>query len=244
MGVSGKLLSCAAVAIAVASCAKPSGDGAVPAASVSPPTSAAVSSSVPAAPSATAPTGFDDSLFAGAAGGTIVGQILDGAGKPVRGAVAYVKSGVPDSAKFHAPAEPLVVDQRDKAFQPGVLPVLVGTTVDFRNDDPVMHNVYSRSTAKTFDLGTYSNKDKKATTFDTPGRVDIFCAIHTNMHAVVLVLKNPYFATTDARGHFEIQGVPAGPYSVAVWTDVAKEQEIAVDVSANGPAIVKATLPK
>jgi plastocyanin len=171
--------------------------------------------------------------------GVLGGQVLDPTGHAVAGAVAHVKSGLPP-ANYAAPKEPLVVDQRDKAFSPAVLPVLVGSTVAFRNSDPVLHNVYSRSESKTFDLGAYSGSQIKSTVFDKVGRVDVFCAIHTNMHTVVLVLDNPYFATTDARGYFEIKGLPDGSYAVAMWTDTRGEIEAQATVGAGRPGVVRA----
>ena len=91
------------------------------------------------------------------------------------------------------------VAQRGAAFSPHVLPVMVGTTVEWPNDDQICHNVFSMSDPKQFDLGLYKgNPPEKRVTFDQPGRVDVYCSIHSNMHCVVLVLENPYFASTDA----------------------------------------------
>lgn len=113
-----------------------------------------------------------------------------------------------------------VVVQRDAMFQPSVLPVLVGTTVEWPNRDDIYHNVFSISDAKEFDLGFYKNEEgteAKTVVFDRPGRVDIFCAIHTRMHCVILVLENPFFAATDRRGRYELDDVPPGTYTVRAW---------------------------
>jgi plastocyanin len=104
--------------------------------------------------------------------------------------------------------------QRDEMFEPHVLAVLRGSTVDFPNGDEVFHNVFSLSSAKTFDLGRYPKGTSRSLTFEKPGRVDVFCHIHSDMSAIVLVLDNPYFASPDAKGHFVIDSVPPGDYTV------------------------------
>jgi plastocyanin len=193
--------------------------------------------SVAAAPAA----GFDETLLASAPAGAIAGQILDASQHPAGGVIVYLK----EEAKGHyaPPVQPAVIDQRDKAFVPRILAVLAGTKVSFKNSDAVLHNVYSRSHTKTFDLGAYPRDESRATLFDQPGRVDVFCAIHTNMHAVVLILDNPYFATTDARGYFEIRGAPAGSHSLRIWSEQTEEQEATADVAGDRPSIVRKRLP-
>jgi plastocyanin len=123
------------------------------------------------------------------------------------------------------------VAQQGAMFTPHVLPVVVGTTVEWPNDDDIFHNVFSVSDAKSFDLGLYKgNPPGKRVTFDKPGRVDVFCSIHENMHCIVYVLENPFFANTDQSGNFTISGVPAGTYKLKAWHDrlPAAEQEITV----------------
>jgi plastocyanin len=185
--------------------------------------------------------GFDETLFANAPQGSIAGQILDAAQHPAAGVIVYMKE---ESKRHYAPpSQPAVIDQRDKAFVPRILAVLAGTKVSFKNSDAVLHNVYSRSHTKTFDLGAYAKDESRATLFDQPGRVDVFCAIHTNMHAIVLILDNPYFATTDGRGYFEIRGVPPGPHSVRIWSEQTDEQEVTAEVAGDRPSIVRRRLP-
>jgi len=109
------------------------------------------------------------------------------------------------------------VTQRGAVFLPHVLPVVVGTTVEWPNNDDIFHNVFSTSEAKPFDLGLYKHPEVKRVTFDKPGRVDVFCSIHTSMNCIILVLENPHFAATDEKGRYTIADVPAGAYKLKAW---------------------------
>lgn len=107
--------------------------------------------------------------------------------------------------------------QKKAMFDPHVLPVMVGTTVEWPNDDDILHNVFSFSETKQFDLGLYKAPAIEKVTFDKPGRVDVFCSIHTRMSCIVLVLENPYFASANNKGAYTIPGVPAGTYKLKAW---------------------------
>ena len=142
------------------------------------------------------------------------------------------------------------VAQKDAVFSPHVLPILVGTTVEWPNNDTICHNVFSMSEAKPFDLDLYKgNPPEKRVTFDQPGRVDVFCSIHANMHCVVLVIENPHFASTDGTGRYAISNVAPGTYRLKAWHErlPADEREIVVpaagDVKADFVLTVK-NLPK
>lgn len=111
----------------------------------------------------------------------------------------------------------MVIDQRDLTFVPHVLPIVVGSTVEFPNSDPVYHNVFSYSKAKTFDLGRYPTNHSKSVTFDKPGLVKVYCDMHSQMNAFILVLQNPFFTLTDEQGNYVIRDVPAGNYTVKAW---------------------------
>lgn len=111
------------------------------------------------------------------------------------------------------------LDQRNEAFHPYVLAVMVGSSVDFPNSDRIYHNVFSYSKPRRFDLGRYPQGQSKSVRFDTPGIVRVFCDIHAHMSAYILVFAHPYFAATDAEGGYRIGGVPPGSYTLAVWTD-------------------------
>jgi plastocyanin len=116
--------------------------------------------------------------------------------------------GVPDTARM---------EQRDERFVPHVVPVVRGSTVKFPNGDDVFHNVFSLSSAKSFDLGRYPRGSSKSVTFDRSGVVQVFCHIHSDMSAIVLVLDNPLFAVPDTAGRYAIDGVPPGEYTIVGW---------------------------
>jgi len=118
-------------------------------------------------------------------------------------------------------------------FRPLVLPILLGTTVDFPNSDPLFHNVFSLSEAKEFDLGKYPKGERRSVRFDQAGVVSVYCEIHSYMFASILVLQNPYFAVPDQNGNYEIDGVPAGTYSLSFWYGRKKAESRTVSVSAN-----------
>lgn len=127
------------------------------------------------------------------------------------------------------------VAQEGAVFTPHVLPVMVGTTVEWPNNDRIYHNVFSMSDAKQFDLGLYKgNPPDKRVTFDKPGRVDVFCSIHTSMNCIILVLENPYFASTDGSGNYRIPNVPPGKYKLKAWHDRLPADECEITVPANG----------
>jgi plastocyanin len=135
----------------------------------------------------------------------------------MRDFVVYIDQ--PPAEKPKPPSKPVeIVTQKDATFNPHVLPILAGTTVEWPNRDEIYHNVFSFSDAKQFDLGLYKNEDKpKVVTFDKPGRVDVFCSIHKDMHCIILSLESPYFATTDHKNHYSITNVPAGTYRLKAW---------------------------
>ena len=127
------------------------------------------------------------------------------------------------------------VAQKDAMFSPHVLPIMVGTTVEWPNNDSIYHNVFSMSDAKQFDLGLYKgNPPEKRVTFDKPGRADVYCSIHENMHCIVLVLENPYFACTDEKGNYEISDVPPGTYKLKAWHERLPADEREITVPTNG----------
>ncbi len=134
------------------------------------------------------------------------------------------------------------MDQKNLIFIPHILPILVGTTVDFPNSDNVRHNVFSPSKAKKFNLGTYSAGVVRHVTFDTPGFYPLLCNVHAEMSAFVLVFENPYFAVSNKDGEFEIEDVPAGTYTLKTWHQKLKEGKQEITVPEEGDLAVELKL--
>jgi plastocyanin len=129
--------------------------------------------------------------------------------------VVYLES-VPEGAAESRSASARL-QQRELSFDPHVLTVVKGTTVEFPNQDTVFHNVFSLSKIASFDLGRYPNGDSRSVQFTKPGVARIFCHIHSDMSGVIIVLDNHFFATPDSSGRFVIDGIPPGEYRVAAW---------------------------
>jgi plastocyanin len=126
------------------------------------------------------------------------------------------------------------VTQKGALFTPHVLPVIVGTIVDWPNNDDILHNVFSFSEVAPFDLGLYKNPTVKSWTFDKPGRVDVFCSIHSRMSCIVLVLENPYFSAANDKGHYSITNVPPGNYKLKAWHERLPSQIKEITVPETG----------
>ena len=119
---------------------------------------------------------------------------------------------------YQVDRSPKIMDQKQMRFFPQILPVLVGSEVQFPNSEDVLyHNVYSNSGSKSFDLGTYRAGTIKSLTFEETGVVEIMCRIHTRMYAIVIVLENPYFAAINENGDYRIESIPAGKYTVDIY---------------------------
>jgi plastocyanin len=135
-----------------------------------------------------------------------------------------------------------ITTQRNAVFDPHVLPIAVGTTVRWPNEDEIYHNVFSMSDSKQFDLGLYHQEKVPTLVFDKVGRVDVFCAIHTQMHCIIMVLPNPLFAKADANEHYVIKNVPAGTYKLRAWHERLPSLVKDVTVPADGEIRVDFTL--
>lgn len=121
------------------------------------------------------------------------------------------------------PSSPAIIRQVNKQFVPDVVPILMGTTVEFPNTDTVYHNVFSLSRIKPFDLGIYEQGGSKSVTFDQPGLVKVYCNIHPGMIASILVMANPHFTTTDREGRFAIRDAPLGSAKLRMWSPRSRE---------------------
>jgi plastocyanin len=129
------------------------------------------------------------------------------------------------------------IRQRGKEFVPRVLAVAAGTDVVFPNDDKVEHNVFSRSAVSDFDLGRFGRGPGKSRHFDRPGVAEIFCNIHKEMVAYLVITPSRLFAVTGPDGSFTIKNVPPGRHKVQLWERFARPRliEATVDVPAGGP---------
>jgi plastocyanin len=127
------------------------------------------------------------------------------------------------------------IGQRDKQFVPQVAVVQRGTRVTFPNYDSVFHNVFSPTASHPFDLGSYRAGDApKSVEMTTPGVVDVFCNVHSRMHASVLVVPSPLFGRVAPDGSFELAGVPLGARKIVVWGPHSKPAAETVEVGAGG----------
>ncbi|MBI4564376.1 MAG: hypothetical protein HY716_06755 [Planctomycetes bacterium] len=127
--------------------------------------------------------------------------------------------------EFKPPEKNPVMDQKDKVFVPRILPVLVGTTVDFVNSDDFEHNVFSPD-GETYNLGNWGKGEKRSYTFKRPGAYVQLCKLHPEMVGYVVVLKTPYFAIADDNGNFRISDIPPGTWKAKVWNERLKPKQL------------------
>jgi plastocyanin len=126
------------------------------------------------------------------------------------------------------------VTQKEMTFLPLLLPVQVGTRVEFPNEDDAYHNIFSYSPPKRFDLGRYRPDERPipSQVFDKPGLVTLRCDIHEHMRGLILVLDTPHFTVTDAEGRFRLTGLPPGNYTLKAWIDSKTVREQPVEIKA------------
>ena len=138
---------------------------------------------------------------------------------------------------FPPPASPpnARLPQKDLVFIPSLLPVRVGTRVEFPNLDDLYHNIFSFSAAKRFDLGRYRPDDRPVPSqvFDKPGLVTLRCEIHEHMRGLILVLNTPHFVVTDAAGRFKLTDLPAGKFVLNAWVDSNTTRSQPVELAAD-----------
>lgn len=151
--------------------------------------------------------------------GTVVGTVtLDG--RVTADVVVSIKGLSGEALKARLPSDkpkPVIVDQGAKKFIPRISAILVGTLVNFPNNDKTWHNVYSASETKQFDLGLYPPGESRGVTFDKAGVVRVLCNVHPQMEAFVVVKEDPYFVVPNSRGIFRIPSLPLGEYGLEVW---------------------------
>jgi plastocyanin len=170
-------------------------------------------------------------LSVSAFAGSISGKVSGVTGE----SVVYVDT-IPGKT-FPVPSQHTVMDQKGLLFQPHILVVEVGTTVDFLNSDKVAHNVFWPSLMQGTkklpgkNLGTWPQGEKRPFKFEQPGVAALLCNVHPEMAGYVVVAPTPYHATTDKSGNYMIENVPDGQYNVAAWHEGAKSQTKAISVA-------------
>ena len=133
---------------------------------------------------------------------------------------------VTPNGSAHVKSQRPVLVQKDKNFEPHLLVVEVGTSVDFPNHDPFFHNVFSLFDGKRFDLGLYEAGATNTVRFDRVGVSFLFCNIHPQMSAVVVAVDTPYFAESDRAGRISIGDVPEGRYELRVWYERSLPEDL------------------
>ncbi len=128
-------------------------------------------------------------------------------------------TSTPSTATAHERLPHARMLQKDKRFQPHVLAISAGTTVDFPNADPIFHNAFSNFNGQIFDIGLYPPGKSRSIVFRNPGVVHVFCNIHPSMAAVIVVTKSPFFGVTNASGQYTIPSVPPGQYNFRVFSE-------------------------
>ncbi|HEX4959520.1 MAG TPA: hypothetical protein VF173_01680 [Thermoanaerobaculia bacterium] len=154
-------------------------------------------------------------------------------GSDVRQAVVIYEPASPQPVKV--PAEPFEMVTKHKELVPRVLVVPRGSRVRFPNQDPILHNVFSVSAPNQFDLGLYKAGPGKEKKFDSGGVVRVYCNVHHDMVAYILVLDTPYSASPGAGGDFVLTGLPRGPGKLTVWHEQAEPWTGAVEVPQKAP---------
>jgi plastocyanin len=192
-----------------------------------------------------APAGWQAPLAAEELSGRLVLVAKDGKG-PARGsdprqAVVWFEAAAapPPAHAPRTPAAPFQLLTKHKEFSPRVLAVPVGSRVQFPNDDPILHNVFSVSPGNAFDLGIYRTGPPKEKRFDKPGVVRVYCNVHQAMVAYILVLDTTFFASPAADGSFRLAGLPKGAGKLTVWHEQADpwSQDVTLPLPEDAPPI-------
>jgi plastocyanin len=177
------------------------------------------------------------------AGGRVTGKVTvtDANGKAATADVIVYVVGFTEQASASAPGA--TIAQKGRTFVPDLVAITVGQSVTFPNQDPFLHNVFSQSAARKFDLGSFKRGESKDKQFPNAGVIDVYCNIHPEMAATILVLPNQRHTRAAADGSFAIDGVPAGRWTVFAYARRAtKPVSAAVTVADKQDATVNLAL--
>ncbi|HSI73449.1 MAG TPA: hypothetical protein VK934_09750 [Fimbriimonas sp.] len=147
-----------------------------------------------------------------------------------------------EGSEKSTPLTKALVDQRDRAFEPHVSIVTVGTKMQFPNNDTVTHNVFADYNSNKFNVGTYPRGKSKAVTFNQKGLVVLLCNLHSEMSAFVVVVDTPFYSVADGKGIYKVPAVPAGKYTLHVWHESG--QSLEQDVTISGGTNLNLTLER
>lgn len=150
---------------------------------------------------------------------TVSGTVSGGGSVGPGGAVVTLRRTDGWTPKPPPLTRPLL--QKEKRFLPHVLAVPQGSTVDFKNEDEIFHNVFSLSPTAKFDTGLHKGGAETPVKFDKTGVVELLCNIHTSMLGYLVVVDTPWYAVADGSGAFQIRNVPPGEYEASVWHESA-----------------------
>jgi hypothetical protein len=135
------------------------------------------------------------------------------------------------------------ISQRDESFVPRVAAITRGSTVEFPNLDSYFHNVFSLSRGASFDLGRYPRGESRSRTFTRPGLVKVYCHLHSEMSATIVVFDHPFYTVPSGDGKFVLSDVPAGEYRLSAWHERIGENVAPIDVKPGGTAKAAFMLP-
>jgi plastocyanin len=141
------------------------------------------------------------------------------------------------------PPETVVIDQRNMRFDPDLVIVPTGSTVQFPNADPIFHNIFSLSKSQPFDLGFYPQGQSRTVKFTRNGIVQVYCHIHANMYAAIVVTSSPWYARPSEDGSFSWTNVPAGHYRLTAWHKIAGLFKTEIDVPESGKVDATIRIP-
>jgi plastocyanin len=166
--------------------------------------------------------------------GDITGTVKTTGTKDSGNAIIFLEKV--EGKTFAPPAEHAMMNQKNLTFIPHVLPILAGTTVDFQNNDDVLHNVFTPDKcADNFNLGTWPKGQIRSFTFKNAGcRPVMLCKVHPEMQGFVVVLETPYYAVSNKDGSYTIKNVPPGTYTISIWHEKLKGASIKITVPGTG----------
>ncbi len=157
--------------------------------------------------------------------------------------VVYLEGPGPSDSAARAATAPAQIAQLGRRFSPDLVVIPVGSTVSFPNMDPIFHNVFSLSKARSFDLGSYDKGETRRVVFPKAGIVDVYCHLHPNMAATIVVTPNRWYAQPGPSGEFRIDDVPPGVYTIVAWHRFAGFFRKSITVSPGRGAVADFLIP-